>query len=143
MSSKTLLILAASRYQLDAIITARRLGYRVVTTRQRPNEPRPRLGRHARIRLTPPTSRGSWRLHVPSVLTASCRHARMWQSRPLRRVAEALGLPGLPPESAAVVTDKARFRQWLADEGLPHPETVELGMLRRLTRPCSTAAPGC
>jgi biotin carboxylase len=126
MPSKTLLVLAASRYQLDTIDTARRLGYRVVTTDNLPSNPG-----HARAHR----SYDADTTDVPAVLRIArderidgvispCTDVAVVTAA---RVAAELGLPGIPPESAAIATDKARFRAWLAEQGLPCPDTLEIG----------------
>jgi biotin carboxylase len=119
--TKTLLVLAASTYQLDTIRTAKRLGYRVVTTDNQPNNPGHALADRAY---------GADTTDVDSI-TAICRSERVSgiiapctdvAVPTAALVARELGLVGVPPKSAALLTDKMAFRRFLCELGIPTPE---------------------
>lgn len=123
--SKKLLVLAASLYQMDAIKTAKRLGYQVVTTDNNPSNPGHKLAdksyqidttnyeaiiemaRKERVDgvISPGTD--------VSVLTAA-------------HVSEALSIPGVTAAAAKVLTDKILFREFLKAKELPHPEAFSV-----------------
>lgn len=124
--SKTLLVLAASRYQMDAIRTAQRLGHRVITTDNTPDNPG-----HAIADLA---------CDIDSTdLEAVLELARREQidgiispctdvSVPTAAyVAQELGLAGPPLEAAKIVTDKIAFRRFLEQHDLPRPRFFEIG----------------
>jgi biotin carboxylase len=121
--NKTLLVLGAGIYQLPAIETAKRLGYRVLTTDNVPDNPGHRvadqsfgfdiidaegviaIGERQRISgvIAPCTDAG--------VVTAAI-------------VADRLRLPGPPAHAATVLTQKYRFREFLDQCGYPSPRRV-------------------
>jgi biotin carboxylase len=117
---KTLLVLAASLYQLEAIQTARRLGYRVVTTDNRPDNPGHALADRAYgadtcdLGAVLAIARAE---RVAGVL-APCTDVAMPTAA---AVAAQLRLPGPPPDSTRIVFDKALFRDFQAANALPHP----------------------
>src|SRR5690606_27437985 len=118
--TKTLLVLAASLYQVAAIETARRLGYRVVTTDNAPANPGHALA---------DKSYGVDTTDVDAVLELAVRENISGVIAPgtdvavvtAAVVAERLRLPGPPPEAARILTDKFAFRRFLANGGLPCP----------------------
>ncbi|MFZ2957049.1 MAG: ATP-grasp domain-containing protein, partial [Candidatus Ozemobacteraceae bacterium] len=119
-NKKTLLVLAASLNQIDTIRTARRLGYRVVTTDNRPENPGHALADRAYgadtcdIDAVLAIARDE---HIAGVL-APCTDIAMPAAA---AVADELGLPGPPPDSTGVVCDKARFRDFQVENRLSHP----------------------
>lgn len=118
---ETLLILGASRYQLPAIETARRLGLRVVTADNVPANPGHALAdlacevdttdREAILAL-------ARRERVAGVL-ASCTDVAVPTAA---LVSRELGLSGPPLEAAEICCDKAAFRAWMRREGFRTPE---------------------
>ena len=117
---KTLLILAASHYQCAAIRAAQALGYRVVTTDNRPDNPGHRLAER---------SYGVDTTDVAGVLAvaraeriagvlAPCTDVAMPAAA---SVAEALGLRGPSVASTAIACDKLRFRAFLEQHGFASP----------------------
>jgi biotin carboxylase len=145
---KTLLVLAASLYQIETIRSARRLGYRVVTTDNRPENPGHALADRAY---------GADTLDTRAVLAiarderiagvlAPCTDVAMPTAA---AVAAELGLPGPPPDSTGVVCDKARFRDFQAAHSLPHPRHVRIesagnlpeldGATKWIVKPCRSS----
>lgn len=126
MSRKRLLVLAASTYQLDTIQTAKRMGYRVVTTDNTPSNPGHAL------------ADSSWRIDTtdaPHVIELARREQVDGVISPCTdiavntaaAVAEALGLPGVPRHAAKVLTDKLAFRAFLDQNDLPRPRAMRIG----------------
>jgi biotin carboxylase len=125
MTSPTLLVLAASSYQLRTIETAKRLGYRVVTTDNRPGNPGHVLADRA---YSTDTTNLEGVLAIAlgeriDGVIAPCTDVAVPTAA---YVASKLRLPGPPHESALIVCDKARFRRFLAQHGLPAPETHDI-----------------
>lgn len=118
MSRKTLLVLAASVYQLPVIETARRLGLRVVTTDNRPDNPGHALA-DASHAVDTTDADGvleiARREHIAGIIAAGTDVAVPTAAY----VAQALGLPGVPLESARTVCDKSALRAFLAQHGFP------------------------
>jgi len=118
--SKTLLVLAASLYQLPAIRAAKRLGYRVIVTDNVPANPGHALA---------DASFGCDTTDVPAVLALAERERIDGVLAPATDVAvetaaivaERLGLPGCPPATARLVTRKQVFREFQRTADLPHP----------------------
>jgi biotin carboxylase len=125
INRKTLLVLAASFYQLEAIETARRLGYRVVTTDNRPDNPGHALADRAYgadtcdLGAVLAIARAE---HIDGVL-APCTDVAMPTAA---AIAAQLRLSGPPPGSTRIVFDKARFRDFQAANALPHPSSFTL-----------------
>ena len=124
-NKKTLLVLAASLYQLETIETARCLGYRVVTTDNIPDNPGHALADRAY---------GIDTCDIPAVLAiahaeritgilAPCTDVAMPTAA---AVAAELGLPGPPVDSTRIVCNKTNFRDFQAANALPHPRYFKL-----------------
>ncbi len=117
----TLLVLAASHYQCETIRTAQRLGYRVVTTDNRPDNPGHRLADRSYDVDT--TDRGgvlaiAQAEKIAGVL-APCTDVAMPTAA---SVAEALGLRGPSVTSTTIACDKISFREFLERHGFAVPE---------------------
>jgi biotin carboxylase len=120
VSKKTLLVLAASRYQLGTIATAKRLGYRVITTDNVPDNPGHALADRA---YSVDTTDGASVLAIAREervdgVIAPCTDVAVPTAA---LVARELGLSGPPLEAAQILTDKVRFRRYLAEIGIPQP----------------------
>src|SRR5213078_2129415 len=120
MAEKTLLVLAASTYQLDAIRKAKELGIRVITTDNVPSNPGHRLA--DRCYSIDTTDRAgvldlARRERINGVIAPATDVALETAAY----VAAALALPGPSVESAAILVSKWQFRQFLKREGLPCP----------------------
>lgn len=126
MSKGALLVLGASVYQLEVIRKAKELGFDVVTTDNVPDNPGHRLADQSFGVDTTDSARvlELARTIRPRGVIAPCTDVAVTTCAV---VAEALGLRGVPPASAEVLTSKILFRRFLADEGLPAPRfwTVE------------------
>lgn len=123
MTKPTLLVLAASRYQLPVITKARQLGYRVITVDNRPDNPGHALADRA------------WNIDTTDIegvlaiarreaidgVIAACTDVAVPTAA---EVARTLGLPGVPPFAARIVCDKNRFRAFLREQGWPCPEAL-------------------
>lgn len=121
--TRSLLVVAASTYQLPVILKARALGLRVITADNRPSNPGHAVAdasfdidirdREAILRLA--RSEGVIGVVSPcsdiGTLTAAY-------------VTSSLGLPGPPYESCRILTNKALFRGYITNEGLPCPPFV-------------------
>src|SRR5574340_1210804 len=125
MTRPRLLVLAASKYQLDTIQTAKRLGYWVATTDNVPTNPGHALA-DASFSVDTTDVEGVVRLarqlQVNGVISP-CTDVAVASAA---EVALALGLPGVPPEAARVLTSKLRFRCFLEEIQLPHPWACEV-----------------
>jgi len=118
--SKTLLVLAASTYQIPAIETAKRLGYRVITTDNIPSNPG---------HLLADASFGVNTIDIEGVLELAAKENISGVIAPgtdvavttAAYVADQLKLPGPPPNAARILTHKQNFRIFLAKLGLPCP----------------------
>ena len=121
MSRKTLLVLAASRYQLDTIRTARRLGYRVVTTDNVPSNPGHALADQS-YNVDIADLDGVLQIAIDQKVNgiiAACTDVGVPTAA---YVAEKLGLKGAPYKSARILTNKESFRAFLINHGIPVPE---------------------
>ncbi len=125
MNGKTILILAASYYQLDAIRTARRLGYRVITTDNVPSNPGHAL---ADVHYDADTTDGkavlaiARRERIDGVIAAGTDVALPTAAF----VAEKLGLVGSPLNSVNIVSSKVNFREFLRTNGIARPEAFPI-----------------
>lgn len=125
MTARTVLVLAASVYQLDAIRTAKRLGYRTITVDNRPSNPGHAIADVSSIVDT---------TDLDGVLAVARRERVDGIISPCTDVAvptaayvaAALGLPGVPLEATRVVCSKARFRTFLLANGFPCPEALPI-----------------
>src|SRR5262245_43793251 len=122
MARKTLLVLAASTYQLDAIHAAKRAGYRVLTTDNLPTNPGHTIADRSYAADT--TDREAvlaiaWAEHIDGIIAPATDVAVPTAAY----VADQLGLPGPPLPAAETLTEKLRFRAFLQESGLPCPAT--------------------
>lgn len=122
---KTLLVLAASLYQLDAIRAARRLGYRVVTTDNVASNPGHALA--DRCYQTDTTDLAGVleiakkeRIHG---VIAPCTDVAMPAAA---AVAHELGLRWPSPDAVAIACDKPSFRRFMCEHRLACPRFFEL-----------------
>lgn len=120
-------MLAASYYQIEAITRARALGWRVLTTDNRPDNPGHVLAdrsfdvdttdREAVLAL-------AIREGVDGIIAPGTDAALPTAAY----VAERLGLPGPGIVAARVACDKVAFREFLRARKLPTPEFLALGV---------------
>src|SRR3954464_13348905 len=106
---KTLLVLAAAQYQMDAIRTAKRLGYRVVTTDNIPGNPGHALADEAYGIDTTDLDAVLEIARAEKIdgVVAPCTDVAVVTAAHL---ADELDLPGVPVAAARIVTDKLAFR---------------------------------
>lgn len=126
MSSRRLLVLAASKYQIDAIRTAKRIGYWVATTDNVPTNPGHALA-DASFDVDTTDVDGvvglARQLRVDGVISPCTDVAVVTAAE----AAHALGLPGVPAAAARTLTSKLLFRRFLEERQLPRPAAREVG----------------
>lgn len=127
MTRKTLLVLAASRYQIPVIITAKRLGYRVLTADNVPDNPGHAL---ADLAYSVDTTDIEGILAIArreciDGIIAACTDVAVPTAA---IVANALDLPGIPSETAHITCDKNHFRNFLRNQGWNCPESLEIAV---------------
>ena len=118
---KTLLVLAASTYQVDTIKTAKKLGFRVLTADNRPNNPGHELADQSyNVDTTDCTAimQIASSQNVSGVI-APCTDVAVPTAA---YVSEKLGLPGVPLQAARILTNKVTFRKFLQDKKIPSPK---------------------
>jgi biotin carboxylase len=118
--SKTLLVLAASRYQLDAIQMAKKLGHRVITTDNVPSNPGHALADrayHTDTTALDAVLRIAQEERIDGIISP-CTDVSVPTAA---YVAESMHLPGSPLKAARIVTDKIAFRRFLEEHDLPRP----------------------
>ncbi|MBK6428513.1 MAG: ATP-grasp domain-containing protein [Blastocatellia bacterium] len=125
MMQRTVLVLAASVYQLDAIRTARRLGYRTVTVDNRPENPGHAM---ADASYTVDTTDRDGVLEVArresiAGIVSPCTDVAVPTAA---YVAEQLGLPGPPFKSTLITCSKSAFRGFLKAHKFACPETFDI-----------------
>ncbi len=117
---KTLLFVGAGRHQRRAIAHLRQLGYRVVAVDRNPDAPGAAeadvfaVADFADVDAVVAVGREH---RVDGVMTAFADRA----VPAVAAAAEALGLPGIGPDTAHVATNKVAMRQRLAAAGVPQP----------------------
>lgn len=123
MRKKTLLILAASYYQVEVILRAKELGYRVVTADNAPENPGHGLADRAHFVDT--TDReGILRVAELERIDGILSPASDVAVPTVAHVAARLGLPGPPQRAADTLCDKRSFVAFLARQGFPAPEAI-------------------
>ncbi len=123
--TKTLLVLAASLYQLDTIQRAKELGFRVITLDNRPQNPGHVLA--AKSYIVDTTDREA----VLSVarqeridgIIAPCTDVAVPTAA---YVARSMKLTGVPVECAAITCSKILFREFLKRQGFPVPASIRI-----------------
>ncbi|MBX3204379.1 MAG: ATP-grasp domain-containing protein [Labilithrix sp.] len=125
-SKGSLLVLGASRYQLEVIHKAKALGYRVLTLDNVPANPGHRAADESFDVDTTDIPRvvELAKRKAPRGVVAPCTDVAVTTAA---HVAEALGLPGVPPASARTLTSKVLFRQFLLEAGIRVPEFRVVG----------------
>ena len=123
--TKTLLVLAASMYQIPAIETAKRLGYRVITTDNVPDNPGHALA-DASFGVDTTDPDGVLALAVRENISGVIAPGTDVAVMTAAHLAERLGLAGPSPAVARVLTHKQLFREFLAGAALPCPRVFPL-----------------
>ncbi len=125
MSENTLLVLAASRYQVPVIQTAKRLGYRVVTTDNVPSNPGHALADkwYSADTTDKEAVLDIARRERASGIIAACTDVAVPTAA---YVAGQLGLRGVPLASAEVVCNKIAFRDFLRRHAFPVPKAYSI-----------------
>ena len=112
----TVLFLGASVQQLAPIEYAKRAGYRVITCDNRPDNPGHRLADHSHDVSTTDLT-GVLQVAENERIDAVVCYASDVAAPTAAYVAERLGLPGNPLQAIRVLTDKAAFRRFQAEQG--------------------------
>ena len=130
MNRKTILVLAASHYQVETIRRAKQLGYRVVTTDNVSGNPGHLLAdssydidttdRDAVLEIARYEQVDGIIAPATDVAVPTMAH-----------VAELLGLPGPPLESAEILCDKLKFRSFQKHNGFPVPEMISVNARKK------------
>ena len=123
--TKTLLVLAASKYQVPAIETAKALGYRVITTDNVPTNPGHALA-DASYQVDTTDADGVLRLATKEKISGVIAPGTDVAVVTAARIAEVLGLPGPSPDAALLLTRKLAFRAFLQDAGLACPRVIRI-----------------
>lgn len=137
LASKRLMVLGAGPFQVPGIMAAVRLGHRVVSIDNRPDNPGHRLAYlslHCDTRDKECVLRAARQASIDGIVAFRSESALAAQAH----VADRLGLPGVTVASAAIMTDKARFRTFQREHGLPHPRCVSGAQVERLWRQATT-----
>lgn len=124
----TILILGGGQMQIPAIVHAKRMGLTVIVADADPTVPGAGMADHFeqvdlkdREAMLETARRYRERGALDGVFTAGTDF-----SSTVAYVAERLGLPGIPFETALDATDKGRMRAVLARAGVPCPEFIVL-----------------
>lgn len=123
--SKTLLVLAASTYQIPVIATAKKLGYRVITTDNVPSNPGHALA-DASFSVDTTDPDGVLALAKQERISGVIAPGTDVAVVTAAFVAEHLNIPGPPVAAAKTLTHKQRFREFLAGTGLPCPKALRV-----------------
>ncbi len=123
--TKTLLVLAASKYQVPAIETAKALGYRVITTDNVPMNPGHALA-NASYQVDTTDTDGVLGLATKEKISGVIAPGTDVAVITGARVAETLGLPGPSPAVAELLTQKLAFRAFLRAAGFDCPRVIEI-----------------
>jgi len=116
----TLLVLAASTYQLPFIQAARDLGCRVLTADNRPSNPGHALA-DASFNCDTTDVAGMVSLARREAVNGVVAAATDVALDAAAAIAHTLGLPGPSPECVSQLTRKSAFRELQVKLGLPHP----------------------
>lgn len=118
--SKTLLVLAASTYQIPVIESAKRLGYRVITTDNNPSNPGHVLADQS-FRVNTTDLDGVLALAIRENIEGVISPCTDVAVATAAYVAEQLHLPGPTPAATRILTHKQYFREFLAKAGFMCP----------------------
>lgn len=118
--SKTLLVLAASTYQISAIKTAKRLGYRVITADNVPSNPGHAFA-DASFNIDTTDADAVVAMAEQQAIDGVLAPGTDVAVVTAAIVAERLRLPGPSAAAARVLTDKQAFRKFLSDSGKACP----------------------
>jgi len=121
--NKTLLVLGASINQVPAIETSRRLGYRVITTDNVLSNSGHSLA-DAAFDVDTADSEGVLALAARQGIAGVVAPGTDIAVNTAAYVAEQLHLPGPSFGTANILTDKRRFREFLAQAGMPSPRAI-------------------
>jgi len=125
--SKTLLVLAASIYQISAINAAKRLGYRVITTDNVASNPGHALA-DASFDIDTTDHEALLCLATAERIDGIMAPGTDVAVESAAYVAERLHLPGPGLQAARTLTRKRLFRRFLQRTGLPCPDVLECGV---------------
>lgn len=124
MAEKTILVLAASRYQLPAVMTARKLGYRVITADNRPDNPGHAVADKSYM-IDTTDCRAILAMARSEDIDGIIAPATDVAVPTAAYVAEKLGLPGNPYESTLILCNKAKFRAFQTANAMPAPAVFD------------------
>jgi biotin carboxylase len=123
--NKKLLVLAASRYQIDTIRTAKRLGHQVITLDNCPSNPG-HLEADKSYDIDTTDMKAvleTARIEGIDGVIAACTDVAVPTAAFL---AQELGIAGPPLEGARIACSKILFRRFLAEHGFPVPRSFPI-----------------
>lgn len=118
--TRTVLVIPAGRYQVDAVLAARRLGHRVVTADNRPDNPAHQLADAAHDVSTVEVD-GLLALARAERVDAVVSPGSDLAMTAAATIAESLGLSGPRPDVVPQLCSKLGFRELQERLGLPTP----------------------
>lgn len=121
--SKTLLVLAASTYQLPAIQSAKNMGYRVVTVDNQPSNPGHILSDKCYCADTVDFD-AIFSIAKKEKIDGIISPATDVSVPTAAYVAHQMDLPNIPLDSAVLLTNKKLFRQFLKEKNFPAPQII-------------------
>ncbi|MEF2782746.1 MAG: ATP-grasp domain-containing protein [Clostridium sp.] len=122
MEKKRILMLGANYYQTNAIITAKELGYYVITCDYLPNNPGHKYSdEYYNISTTDKEAvlNLAKKLNIDGIMS----YASDVSASTVAYVAEKLNLPSNPLNSIEILTNKGKFRKFLIDNGFNAPKS--------------------
>jgi biotin carboxylase len=123
--NKTLLVLAASIYQVPVILTAQKLGYRVITTDNVPSNPGHSLA-HASFDIDTTDIDGILQLAKQENISGIISPATDVAVLTAAVVASELGLQGPNKRAAQILTNKYLFRELQREKNWARPRYVSI-----------------
>lgn len=118
--TRSLFVVAASTYQLPVILKARAMGLRVITADNRPSNPGHAVA-DASFDIDIRDREAILRLARSEDVIGAVSPCSDIGTLTAAYVTSSLGLPGPPYESCRILTNKALFREYITNEGLPCP----------------------
>jgi len=125
------LILGASYYQVDTIKTAKRLGYKTITTDNNPHNPGHALADRS-FNVDTTDKDGILSLAISNRIDGIISPATDVAVPTAAFVAEKLVLAGPPVIATEIVCNKRQFRQFQTDRGLPTPKSITISELDKI-----------
>lgn len=123
--TKTILILAASKYQIPVIEAAKKLGMRVITSDNNPQNPGHQIADQS-YNIDTIDKNKILQIAIKEKIHGIISPASDISVTTASFVANKLNLPGPKLETAQILTNKLAFRSFLKINSLPHPEAYSI-----------------